>query len=124
MTKTIEQLEARNVELEKEVARLKVESRDACMGLSDYYGRKLAIAEEHNLRMWEFIKDVAVNWDCDNDAHKYGTPCRSCEAEKILSIPASTEALDKYVAEKVKELKFPDSSVPNVECGMFHRTNP
>jgi hypothetical protein len=31
-----------------------------------------------------FIKDIATNWDCDSDAHRYNTTCRACEATKIL----------------------------------------
>ena len=74
MTKTIEQLQAKVAELTSNVskwaslaeanqqvaesaqrradklaaenARLKAESRDACLGLNDYYGRKLAAAQE------------------------------------------------------------------------------
>ncbi len=33
----------------------------------------------------DFAKDVRDNWDHDGDAHKYGTPCRCCEAEKALT---------------------------------------
>ena len=36
--------------------------------------------------MEKFVKDCRDSWDCDNDAHKYGTTCRSCEAKKILSL--------------------------------------
>ncbi len=32
-----------------------------------------------------FVKDCATNWDCDSDAHKYGTTCRACGAQKLLS---------------------------------------
>jgi hypothetical protein len=32
----------------------------------------------------EFVRDCAKNWDCDEDSHRYGTPCRMCEAEKIM----------------------------------------
>lgn len=32
----------------------------------------------------KFAKDVRDNYDCDADAHKHGTPCRKCEAEKVL----------------------------------------
>lgn len=32
-----------------------------------------------------FARDVGNNYDCDSDAHKYGTRCRSCEAKKILA---------------------------------------
>jgi len=32
----------------------------------------------------DFIKDCASNWDCDEDSHRYNTPCRMCEAQKVL----------------------------------------
>lgn len=31
-----------------------------------------------------FAYDVRDNYDCDPDAHKYGTTCRCCEAAKVL----------------------------------------
>lgn len=31
----------------------------------------------------DFARDCYMNWDCDSDAHKYNTVCRSCEAEKL-----------------------------------------
>ena len=36
----------------------------------------------------EFVRDCRDNWDCDEDAHKHGTPCRSCEAKKLLGMNA------------------------------------
>lgn len=33
----------------------------------------------------DFARDVASNYDHDEDAHKYGTRCRECEAEKVIS---------------------------------------
>lgn len=54
-TEVIEQLRARIAELEEENARLKAESRDASLGLNDYYGMKLAARvrelEEENARL-------------------------------------------------------------------------
>lgn len=42
----------------------------------------------------DFARDIATNYDCDNDAHKYGTPCRACSAEKLLqSQPATSDDL-------------------------------
>lgn len=35
-------------------------------------GLKWAMSEFHSIHS---------DWDCDSDAHKYGTPCRCCEAE-------------------------------------------
>jgi hypothetical protein len=39
--------------------------------------------EEQNKQLMEFVRDGHKNWDCDSDAHKYNTPCRVCEAEKL-----------------------------------------
>lgn len=44
-------------------------------------------AERRGKRIKElesFVKDIRDGFDCDLDAHKYGTLCRCCEAEKIL----------------------------------------
>jgi len=41
-------------------------------------------SEEEVELLIDFVKDCATNWDCDNDSHKYNTPCRMCEAEKVL----------------------------------------
>lgn len=32
----------------------------------------------------ELIRDLRDNWDCDEDAHKYGTGCRACSATELL----------------------------------------
>lgn len=37
-----------------------------------------------NKREKDFIRDCAENFDCDNDAHVFGTLCRKCEAKEIL----------------------------------------
>ena len=44
---------------------------------------RAALLEINILR--SFVQDCKVNWDCDSDAHKYGTRCRACEAEKLLT---------------------------------------
>lgn len=31
-----------------------------------------------------FLYDISGGYDCDSDAHKYGTRCRACEAKKLL----------------------------------------
>lgn len=31
-----------------------------------------------------FAEECRDNWDCDSDAHRYGTGCRACMAEKVL----------------------------------------
>lgn len=35
-------------------------------------------------RMRRFVEDCRDNWDHDQDAHTHGTPCRVCEAEKLV----------------------------------------
>lgn len=34
-------------------------------------------------KMLRFLRDIHTNFDCDNDAHKYNTMCRACEAGNI-----------------------------------------
>lgn len=39
---------------------------------------------EELTKLRRFAKNCHENFDCDEDAHKYGTPCRSCEASILL----------------------------------------
>jgi hypothetical protein len=39
---------------------------------------------EENEKLREFVRSCAISFDCDADAHKYGTFCRACEAKKLL----------------------------------------
>ena len=32
-----------------------------------------------------FLREINSNWDCDEDAHRYNTICRCCDAEKTLN---------------------------------------
>lgn len=45
----------------------------------------IAEAADRLEEMAEFARDVRDNYDCDSDAHKYGTPCRCCSAARVLS---------------------------------------
>jgi len=54
----------------------------ACAALDD-----MKLLEEKLVSMGplqKFVEDVAANWDCDADQHKYGTRCRVCVAESIV----------------------------------------
>jgi len=33
----------------------------------------------------ELLRDIATNYDCDSDGHKYGTGCRACKAQAFLA---------------------------------------
>jgi len=41
-------------------------------------------SEQDIAPLLKFINDCDFNWDCDNDAHRYNTNCRACDARKIL----------------------------------------
>jgi len=41
-------------------------------------------SEEDIKPLIDFIKDCEFNWDCDEDSHRYNTPCRVCEAQKVI----------------------------------------
>lgn len=118
MTQTIEQLQARIAELEEENAKLKTESRDACLGLNDYYGRKLAAAQEEcefqrnahkqaEELMLEQSKQLAAE-QLNNKLLREALEFLNARVvsmdlggvvERALSLRASTVALDKYVEE-------------------------
>lgn len=40
--------------------------------------------QNENLVFRKFIRNISENYDCDRDAHKYGTGCRCCEARNLL----------------------------------------
>ena len=107
MTQTIEQLTARVRELEEENARLKAQSLDACLGLNDYYGRKLAAEQLNN----KLLREALTTCVCAMQDYQAGIGITEMFdkgerlGRKALATPASTEALDAYVAEKVKEVK-------------------
>jgi hypothetical protein len=51
---------------------------------------KLVAAELRRLHavnhaLVSFVESLVSGWDCDTDAHKYGTQCRKCEAAKLLA---------------------------------------
>jgi chromosome segregation ATPase len=93
------ELRARVRELEEENARLKAESRDACLGLNDYYGRKLAAEQLNNKRLRQDQELLVEAWNYGQFADDFNQPQASsvraairrfCEA---LSTPISTEAI-------------------------------
>ena len=46
--------------------------------------RVIAALRARIAELEEFARDVAENWDCDSDGHKYKTGCRCCRAMKLL----------------------------------------
>lgn len=50
--------------------------------LSEQRRAIVLMAYEKQRRLLEDFRD---NWDCDEDSHKYDTPCRKCEAAKLLA---------------------------------------
>lgn len=54
-----------------------------------YFGEDALIANVRNLRahikrLEEFVRSCANNFDCDNDAHKWSTQCRACDAQRLI----------------------------------------
>lgn len=46
---------------------------------------QVAVLTQERDELKSFVLDVRDNWDCDLDAHKYGTTCRSCEAKRLTA---------------------------------------
>ena len=84
-------LQARVTELETVNERLRQDRLDYSsvtttegMNASEWIWRT-GKAERRVAKLEEFARDMAENWDCDDDAHKYGTRCRACAALEILN---------------------------------------
>ena len=60
-------------------------SSDSAERRAEYWKAELNAANVRIAELEEFARDIAENWDCDDDAHKYGTRCRACSALEILN---------------------------------------
>lgn len=71
---------------------------------------QLAAEQAKNIGLRGVLKTIYEDFDCDKNAHDYGTDCRCCIAEKAISTPSDTSALETYVdkaCEKTKEAIYP-----------------
>lgn len=116
----IEQLQAKNAELTAEVELLREDKRSLYQNY-EQQRQQLAIAEAQNVSLREALRNLDDYCDpanhtsfCECDP-TVGYQCAVChwpliqevaEAREALSLPASREALDAYVAEKVKEIEL------------------
>lgn len=66
-----------------EIARLR-EDLLRCQREYRKQSKELNKAEFKTAQLVSFARDVAANYDCDKDAHRYRTPCRKCEAAAAL----------------------------------------
>lgn len=115
MAQTIEQLTARVRELEEENARLKAECDDIKQvqfprkleAVAVGWKKKLAAEQLNNKRLRDALQEYIDEHEECQDADDWMAMMCSMEAhhtaDEALSLPASTEALDKHVDEKVKK---------------------
>lgn len=47
--------------------------------------RRAERAEARAKRAEDFVRNCRDNFDCDDDAHRYSTTCRACDAGKVLA---------------------------------------
>lgn len=40
--------------------------------------------QQHKIELRAALRDFRDNFDCDRDAHKYGTTCRCCRSSEAL----------------------------------------
>lgn len=104
MTQTIEQLQAKVAELEEENARLRFALADTEaleLGTSERLAASQAYAEQ--------LREALTTCVCAMQDYQAGIGITEMFdkgerlGRKALSTPISTEALDKYVADKVKD---------------------
>jgi hypothetical protein len=54
--------------------------------------RELNAANDRIKRLEEFARTIENDFDHDEDAHRYGTTCRVCDAEDLLKETKTKEA--------------------------------
>lgn len=54
--------------------------------------RELTAANDRIKRLEEFARTIENDFDHDEDAHRYGTTCRVCDAEDLLKETKVKEA--------------------------------
>ena len=54
--------------------------------------KQLKQANERIKRLEEFARTIENDFDHDEDAHRYGTTCRVCDAEDLLKETKAKEA--------------------------------
>lgn len=54
--------------------------------------RELNAANDRIKRLEEFARTIENDFDHDEDAHRYGTTCRVCDAEDLLKETKAKEA--------------------------------
>ena len=64
-------------ELEREVERK--------MSAADFILKERDALQADNARLRGAMEEIRDDFDCDNDAHRYGATCRCCLAEKTLT---------------------------------------
>lgn len=46
---------------------------------------ELEILRKQRAELLAALKEIRDDFDCDSDAHKYGTTCRCCLAKKVIA---------------------------------------
>jgi len=49
------------------------------------HAKQTMCSEDEIKPLLSFLREIKDNWDCDEDAHRYNTTCRCCNAEKTLN---------------------------------------
>ena len=97
----IEQLEAERDEW-KARAEFSYRQRDELNRLCEFNEKTMSALQADNARLREAMKEIRDDFDCDNDAHRYGATCRCCLAEKTLAATPE-QSLARYHNEVVEK---------------------
>ena len=62
-----------------------------------------------NKRIREYIRNMVTNYDHDQDAHRYRTSCRVCEAEALWDD-----------LQKIDAIEFSEGEIDRVEEALYH----
>lgn len=80
----------------------------------DALRKELEQVKMHDVMLIRFVKEIATNFDCDTDAHKYGTFCRQCEAKNTLA--TTSEQIEAYKQEIIAQAKAEQREADALKC--------
>ena len=93
---------------ELSAARAEIERK---MSAGQFVLEQLAAEQAKNAGLREVLKTIYEDFDCDENAHDYGTDCRCCIAEKALATKSDTPALEAYVTKAGEKMREKCSSI-------------
>lgn len=81
MTTSYQRRKFEVTQIDVDVFAIEESGQEVASGIPD---RFTAFLFAGSSEMYDALKDIADNWDHDEDGHRYGTGCRCCKAQDVI----------------------------------------